>query len=229
LTAGFIGLGVFQQMASGKFQEIPSHERNLVESFYVSGIVEPGHTLEQILQDEVDVTRSYALDLKTQNIKLTNLVTKNSNKLKDIIDYDKLSAPRYLLELLERMSAKHGFPTICVPYCIIKYESNFDPTCWNQNGEDSRGLFQVNLADKSHRKRNPNKTKLFDPAYNMEYQLDELYTYYQQGKAKGLSGVELVKYTLRFGQRPRWTKTVEQAIEKAYKEYQDAVVKGVSR
>ena len=164
--------------------------------------------------------------LLTENERLSSVVSRGqARKPKVILDYDKLSAPRYIVELTERMAYQHGFDTIAVPYCIMYYESRFNPTCHNTKGEDSRGLFQVNVADPSHAKRNPNRNKLFDPAYNMDYQLDELAIYYKQGRTKGLSGTDLICYVAKHGQRPRWSKTIEVEIAKAYKEYSNAVIK----
>jgi hypothetical protein len=90
------------------------------------------------------------------------------------------------------------------------------------------GLFQVNIADKWHKKRNPDAKKLYDPAYNMTYQFAELVIYERKGIAQGLKGAELAIYVSRFGQRPNWGKCsgyITTEIKKAYKAYNNALIK----
>jgi len=178
--------------------------------------------LTENMQKEIEVIRN-------ENNRMTSIVSRgNERKTSPILDYNRLSAPRYLVELLERMCSKHGFESIREIYSIVWYESKFDPTAHATKGEDSRGLLQVNVADPHHKKRHPRKDKLFDPAYNLEYQLDELKIYYDKGKKQGLSGVELATYISRYGQRPNWKTAgdyIVQAIKKYDKEYLNAVVK----
>lgn len=168
-------------------------------------------------------------ELQQENVKMTEYVMASrgatNRKTKEVLNYDKLSAPRYIVELMERMCLSHGFEGIGEIYSIIAYESRFDTTCHATKGEDSRGLLQVNVADKAHARRNPNKNKLFDPAYNLDYQLDELKVYYKSGKNRGLKRAELAMFISRYGQRPRWSNSIEQNIRKYYKEYQNAIVK----
>jgi hypothetical protein len=178
------------------------------------------------LEEQIKTTEAIKSQLESQNKYLETVISRgNTRKTKPVLDYDKLKCPRYLVELMERMSASHGFPSIATVYCISEYESQFDPTCWNQKGEDSRGLLQINVKDKAHAKRNPNKTKLFDPSYNLDYQLNELKIYYDKGKAQGLTGASLINYTARYGQRPKWDAWIETRIAKTYKEYLSAVIK----
>ena len=177
------------------------------------------------VQKQLKETQEMKTNLEKQNRYLTSLVSRGeTRKTRPILDYDKLRCPTYLVQLMETMSAKHGFPTIATVYCIAEYESKFDPTCWTTKGEDSRGLLQVNVACSAHAKRNPNKTKLFDPAYNLDYQLDELKDYYDQGKKKGLKGADLIIYVSRYGQRPKWKEWIADRIRASYKEYLNAVV-----
>jgi hypothetical protein len=57
--------------------------------------------------------------LARENGQLIELVSRGDNrKTKPILDYAKLSCPRYIAELMERMSAAHGFPSIATVYCI---------------------------------------------------------------------------------------------------------------
>jgi hypothetical protein len=148
-------------------------------------------------------------------------------KPKEVVNYAKLSAPRYIVELIERMCASHGFDSGAYIYSIVAYESQFNPACHNTRGEDSRGLLQVNVADPSHAKRNPNKTKLFDPAYNLDYQLDELKLYYKTGKQRGLSGADLSIFIAKYGQRPKWGDWIAQEIKRYYAEYKNSIVKEI--
>jgi hypothetical protein len=100
-------------------------------------------------------------------------------------------------------------------YPIIMYESGGNPNVsYKTSQEDSRGLFQVNTF--AH--PNANSSMLFDPEYNARYQIPELSRVFKQGQDKGLSGVDLTKYVAKFGQRPLWSNTIEQNIEKYYQE-----------
>ena len=103
-----------------------------------------------------------------------------------------------------RLWQEHGGTYNYVPYCIAAYESGFDTNCHNTSGEDSRGLFQVNVANAHHR-NNTDPQMLFDPIYNMEYQFDELVIYEKRGIEMGLQGIDLILYVARYGQRPNWS------------------------
>jgi hypothetical protein len=122
-----------------------------------------------------------------------------------------------------RLWEQHGGQYDYVPYCIAAYESGYNTFTHNTSGEDSRGLFQVNYADPHHKART-DPTKLFEPVYNMNYQFDELVRYEKQGISKGLTGIDLVLYVARYGQRPNWPKCSEYItarVTKAYNEYMD--------
>jgi len=98
-------------------------------------------------------------------------------------------------------------------YPIIMYESEGKPYAQNKtSNEDSRGLFQVNIM--AH--PNANSSRLFEPEYNARWQIPELSRVFNQGKEKGLSGVDLTKYVAKYGQRPLWSDTIDQNIEKYY-------------
>jgi hypothetical protein len=193
--------------------------RNAIEKAYAA----EKETLAKVINDKTYVVNK----LDDQNRSLTDLISRgNERKTKPILDYSKLSAPRYIVELMERKSAQHGFPSIATVYCIAAYESRFDPTAHTVTSrEDSRGLLQVNIKDAAHKKRNANPTKLFDPAYNLDYQLPELKYHYVLGQNKGLSGADLICYVSRYGQRPTWKEWIAESIRKSYKEYQNAVIK----
>ena len=169
-------------------------------------------------------------NMRGENGRMTEYILASrggDRKPKEILNYKKLSAPRYIVELIERMAIIHGFDSGAEIYSIVAYESQFNPAAHTTKGEDSRGLLQVNVQDPSHAKRNPNKTKLFDPAYNLDYQLDELSLYYKLGRQRGLKGVDLAIFISKFGQRPKWGDWIAQEIRKFYTEYKNAVVKEV--
>ena len=71
---------------------------------------------------------------------------------------------------------------------------------------------------------NINKEKLFDPEYNLDYQLDELKYYYDKGKKKGLQGSDLIIYVSKYGQRPKWNGWIADRIRTSYKEYLNSVI-----
>jgi hypothetical protein len=230
---GFAGNSYLKTMTGDKpIETYILHElagRNELEKAYSeekTNLVKAYSEEKTSLEEQIKATESIKSQLESQNKYLENVISRgNTRKTKPVLDYDKLKCPRYLVELMERMSASHGFTSIATVYCITEYESKFDPTCWNQKGEDSRGLLQVNVKDKAHAKRNPNKTKLFDPAYNLDYQLDELKIYYDKGIAQGLTGAKLINYVAKNGQRPKWEAWIEARIAKTYKEYLSAVIK----
>jgi hypothetical protein len=187
--------------------------------------VERQHEEEkQVLSYDLEQIKEEKAALELENKKYLNIVSRG-NVSREVVDFEKLPGPIYLLELTQRMCEQHGFKSMGEIYSIIRYESNFDPTCHNTRGEDSRGLLQVNVADKSHAKRNPNKNKLFNPAYNLEYQLPELYQYYVLGQRKNLSGAALAKFMAKYGQRCVFTDSVSKQIDKAYKDFLNARVK----
>lgn len=168
-----------------------------------------------IITGTTDITKDVEKISKEQVIKkLSDKKDLNFQKIPDL--------PQYIIEAMFRIWERKGGTYSYVPFCIAGYESKFDPTCWNQKGEDSRGLFQVNVADPAHAKRNPNRTKLFDPAYNMNYQFEELVQFEKEAISKGLCGVEIVRYVAKYGQRPRWTKDIERKIDLYYSLYLNA-------
>ncbi len=214
-----------------KFQ-IGNKTPNLTDELIQKSVLEDMNAIENKFAKERDGYKKNINEvtwsrnqLLAENEKLTSVISRgDERKTSPILDYSKLKCPRYLVELMEYMSAKHGFPSIATVYCIAAYESKFDPTCHTvTKKEDSRGLLQVNVM--AHYERIPNKTKLFDPAYNLDFQLPELKVYYDKGKAKGLSGADLIIYTSRWGQRPSWDEWIAESIRKSYKEYLSSVIK----
>lgn len=82
---------------------------------------------------------------------------------------------------------------------IALAESGGNSNAIGDNG-NSIGLFQNNMA--GGRGASYTKEQLLDPFFNAEISARDLVRYYQQGKAQGLSGPNLVAYVSRHGQRP---------------------------
>lgn len=169
-----------------------------------------------VAKDKLEYVEDKLFDLEKENAKILE-----STKARTILDPSRLTRPRYIVEVMFRLWNKHGGKHDYVPFCIAAYESNFNTFTHNTKGEDSRGLFQVNVADPWHASRT-NATKLFEPVYNMEYQFDELVKFEEKGIAMGLTGVDLILYVARYGQRPNWEKCsgyIKQTVRDAYSEY----------
>lgn len=113
---------------------------------------------------------------------------------------------------VKKVADKYGLPMEVV-YPIIMSESSGNPNSQTVTSrEDSRGLFQVNTF--AH--PDADKSKLFDPTYNAEYQIPKLVPWYKKAVAQGLTGVDVVHYVERYGQRPQWTETVKNNLTKYY-------------
>lgn len=110
---------------------------------------------------------------------------------------------------------RYGIPEY-VWYPICMKESRGNPKAWNRAGEDSRGLFQINL----HAHPEYADLNLFDPRVNAEIAArDFLLNAYQNGRAKGLVGEDLTAYVWRYGIRPKWTTEKEQSIKQLTREF----------
>lgn len=110
---------------------------------------------------------------------------------------------------------RYGIPEY-VWYPICMKESRGNPKAWNRAGEDSRGLFQINL----HAHPEYADLNLFDPRVNAEIAArDFLLNAYQNGRAKGLVGEDLTAYVWRYGIRPKWTTEKEKSIKQLTREF----------
>jgi hypothetical protein len=119
----------------------------------------------------------------------------------------------YIWRVCKEYGDKHGVPKE-VWYPIIMMESNGKPTSTTiTKKEDSRGLLQINT-----RVHKVDKTKVYDPEYNLSYQMPELADKYKEAKVKGLKGLDVVYYVERYGQRCEWTQTVRDLLKKYYNE-----------
>ena len=180
---------------------------------------------KQQREDEIKLAFKAQDKLNYTEAQLNEYITKNEaiiaqNSARTILDLRNTNRPRYIVEVMFRLWEKEGGTYDYVPYCIAAYESNFYTFTHNQDGEDSRGLFQVNVP--YHENADP--VKLFEPVYNMEYMFPELTSWEKKGIAQGLTGEELVLYVVRKGQRPAWENPKVQAyiratVKSAYAEF----------
>ena len=202
-----LGSGVFHYQPALKAQ---AQQQLLIEE----------QMLKEIEEAFTSQTKLQMTQMELDTLKQKHTAIINSKKARTILDTNRLKHPRYIIEVMFRLWEQHGGIADYVPYCIAAYESEYNTFTHNTNGEDSRGLFQVNVP--YHRGANP--TKLFEPAYNMDYIFDELVRYEKQGIAKGLTGIDLVLYVARYGQRPNWEKCsgyITTRVTRAYNEYMD--------
>ena len=143
-------------------------------------------------------------------------------------DYTKTNKPHYLVGLALNKYKEMGGVNEYIPYCIISAESEWNPQCHNTKEEDSRGLLQVNLD--AH--PDANGEMLFQVEYNLEYQYPELIRREKEGLSKGLTGIDLIMYVARYGQRPRFTddnvlKYYTDSVTNNYNEYVNNLVEVV--
>lgn len=120
--------------------------------------------------------------------------------------------------MLQNASQKYGIPT-SILYPIVMTESGGNTNAHTvTSSEDSRGLFQVNIMSNM----DANSSQLFNPSYNINYQVPKLVSTYDSGLAKGLTGSALAQYVEQFGQRPQWTSTVANNISAYYNQFMSA-------
>lgn len=100
---------------------------------------------------------------------------------------------------------------------IMNMESGGNPESWNQSGEDSRGLFQINLS--AHPQWQD--LNLFDPAINAQIAAENfLSPAYQEAQAQGLTNPEdITAYVWKNGIRPYWTDEKNLAIRAETSEF----------
>lgn len=138
--------------------------------------------------------------------------------------------PEYLVKLMleeyRDMGGKHPY----VPYAIISYESQWNPNC-NQvtSSEDSRGLFQVN--QKAHKLPADQANRLYDPQFNMRYQMPAIINAEAKGINRNLTGYDLVMYVVEEAQRPQLSNPnvrnyIDKTVTRALMEYEANLVGG---
>jgi len=118
-----------------------------------------------------------------------------------------------VFNILKKYGNKHHLP-VYVWYPIVMTESKGIPnTSHRTSKEYSVGCFQVNTY--AHKDCSPSRLK--NPAYNANYQMPKLYSVYITGKKRGLTGINLVCYVAKYGQRPAWTSKYRQSLYSYYK------------
>jgi hypothetical protein len=185
------------------------------------------------LTEQKEVTEAEIEQIRLNYIETTKELEqyKDNAKIpyqKITLDYTKLpDIPQYISNLIIREWVRHGGEDPIVPLAICAYESKFDPLTRNTNGENSWGLFQVNVGHPAHAKRMnyTDYARLYEPLFNMRYQFPELVAYERKGIHQGLIGSELAKYVAKYGQRPLWKDWIAQAIDGKYAEFDRAVIK----
>ena len=234
VVAFFVLIALFVKMAYIG-NEI-TDESNWLQRQLLSATVEHKSPLElevQALTEEKEVTEAEIEQIRLDYIATTKELEqyKDNAKIpyqKITLDYTKLpDIPQYISNLIIREWVRHGGDDPIVPLAICWYESRFDPLTRNTNGENSWGLFQVNVGHPAHAKRMnyTDYARLYEPLFNMRYQFPELVAYERKGIHQGLTGSELAKYVSRYGQRPLWKDWIAQAIDSKYAEFDRAVIK----
>lgn len=199
------------------------HEKVMAEKREAAFAMEKENEAE--LMQEIEEAFKDQSKLKMTQMELDALKQKHKaiieyKKARTILDMSRTNKPRYIVEVMFRLWEKAGGKYDYVPYCIAQYESDYNTFCHNTDGEDSRGLFQVNVP--YHPSVNP--IKLFEPVYNMEYQFKELVQFEKKGIEIGLTGIDLVLYVAKYGQRPNWEKCsgyIISEVTKTYNEFQN--------
>ena len=120
---------------------------------------------------------------------------------------------QWVWDLCKQYGDKHGVPKE-VWYPIVMMESGGSTvSTMITKKEDSRGLLQVNTMVHPVK-----KIDMYDPEKNLEFQMPTLATTYKEAKEMGLSGLAVVYYVERYGQRCNWTQAVKDSLKKYYEE-----------
>ena len=123
------------------------------------------------------------------------------------------SMKQWVWDLCKQYGDKEKLPKE-VWYPIIMMESGGSTvSTMITKKEHSIGLLQVNTL--VHEVK---RTDMYDPEKNLAYQMPELADKYREAKEMGLSGLAVVYYVERYGQRCNWTQTVKDTLKKYYEE-----------
>lgn len=110
---------------------------------------------------------------------------------------------------------RYGVPEY-IWYPIMKHESGGNPQAHNPKGENSRGLFQINLKAHPQWKN----VDLFDPATNAEYAAKYFIApAWNTVKLKSEDPIEQTSYVWRYGIRPKWTDAKAAGIAATTKQF----------
>lgn len=232
LVVGFIAFSVFLLFAKHKYVE---NNDNLLTRFLTIP-EEPVSPLEmevialteglQVTEAEIEVIRQNYITA-SKELEIYKEKAKSPNQ-SITLDYTKLTeVPQYIADMIIREWVRHGGTDALVPLSICEYESKFNPLTRNTNGENSWGLFQVNVGHPAHAARMGHRdyARLYEPLFNVQYQFPELVAYEKKAIAQGLKGSEVAKYVSRYGQRPLWKQWIADAIDRNYSRYNNAIIK----
>jgi hypothetical protein len=167
--------------------------------------------VEDKKENVIDVTREMAriAELEKQNRQLQAHVERTSRGEPERT----YSMKTWVWRLCKTYGDKHGIPKeVWYPIVMLEIGGNITTTTVTKR-EDSRGLLQINT-----RVHKVDKTKVYDPEYNLDYQMPELAKKYREAKAKGMKGLEVVYYVERYGQRCEWTENVKKILKKYFEE-----------
>ena len=158
-----------------------------------------------VLREEVVEHRAELERLYNDNKTRRETVSRSADSGRfPVYDYEKLTAKRDIVYLMEKCAYKLGFKSIDEIYPIVAYESHFNPKLETKTKrEHSIGLLMVNTWTNYPKGQDINKLK--DAEFNLNYQLPELFVHYGDGRAKGLKEIDLVLYMVRNGQRPDYS------------------------
>ena len=147
--------------------------------------------------------------------KLTATTTQPLSEVvqKTYINKAPYSMKQWVWDLCKQYGDKEKLPKE-VWYPIVMMESGGSTvSTMITKKEHSIGLLQVNTLVHPV-KRN----EMYDPEKNLAYQMPELAEKYREAKEMGLSGLSVVYYVERYGQRCNWTETVKTTLKKYYEE-----------
>jgi hypothetical protein len=114
-----------------------------------------------------------------------------------------------VLETVANVMNEYGIPRY-VWEPIMRMESGGNPNAHNNKGEDSRGLFQINVNAHPQWKN----TNLFDPAINATIAAQNfLSSAYDTAVKKYDDPADQTAYVWRYGIRPFWTDEKEKKIK----------------
>lgn len=197
----------------------------LIGMFHSVEVTDESSTLTRFLKSEQlnselekqnsDPTIALKEELLEQRLELQQLYNDNIEKRENVsrgstesriptYDYEKLTAPKNIVYAIEKCAYKLGFKSIDEIYPIVGYESHFNPKLETKTKrEHSIGLLMVNTWTNYPKGKDINKLK--DAEFNLNYQLPELYEYYCDGREKGMKGMDLVLYMVKYCQRPDYS------------------------
>ena len=125
--------------------------------------------------------------------------------------YGKMSSN--VFNVLKKYGERYHLP-VYIWYPIVMTESQGNPRASNRTSKEySIGCFQVN----TYAHKDVSASKLKNASYNANYQMPKLFYVYVAGQRKGLSGLSLLYYVAKYGQRPAWNSKYRNSLNSYYK------------